>query len=295
MTTAANELHISQPTLSRALARIERRLGVKLFDRHQNRLRLNKYGEIFEGYALRATQELALGREKIMSLVDPEKGTVSLGFLHSFGGWLIPPIIDGYHSAAPSSLFELEGGSADAIVNGVRDGRIDVGFVGPRPIADDLSWTPLGRENLCLEVPAGGPLEGLESVSIADIAHRPMLSLGREYGLRKEIDRLFASAGLEPNVVIEATELSTLRAMVRHGGGIAIIPVPPGGYTPSTRRIPISDPEAFREYGLLTQENGPVGMAARRFLAFMLENLSDLVLDDRRGWPLSQVHLHDSK
>ena len=95
-------------------------------------------------------------------------------------------------------------------MNGVRDGRIDVGFVAPRPIADDLSWTPLGRENLCLEVPAGDSLEGLESVSIADIAHRPMLSLGREYGLRKEIDRLFSSAGLEPNVVIEATELCRL-------------------------------------------------------------------------------------
>ena len=89
--------------------------------------------------------------------------------------------------------------------------------------------------------------------------------------------------------------MPTLRAMVKHGGGIAIIPVPPGGYATSTRRIPISDPEAFREYGLLTQENGPVGMAARRFLAFILENLGDLALDDRSGWPLSHVHLHDSE
>lgn len=295
VTVAANELHISQPTLSRALARLERRLGVNLFDRHQNRLRLNKYGEIFEAYAIRATQELTLGREKIATLIDPERGTVSLGFLHSFGGWLIPPIIDGYHGLSPSVAFELEGGSADSVADGVRDGRIDIGFVAPKPVAPDLAWVPLGSEELCLEVPSGDPWEGRESISIAEISQRPMLALGQEFGLRKEVERLYASAGFETNVVIEATELSTLRAMVKHGGGIAIIPVPPTGYAHSSRRIPINDPGAFREYGVLTQENGPVSMAAQRLLEFVLKNWGELSIDERNSWPLSPVHLNTAR
>lgn len=269
VTNAATELHVSQPTLSRALARIERRLGVKLFDRQQNRLRLNKYGEIFQAHATRAMKELTLGEERINTLVDPENGTVSLGFLHSFGGWLIPSLLDRYHAAAPTTKFELEGAAADLVVSGVRDGRIDIGFVAPCPAAaDDLDWIPLGREHLCLEVPAGDEMEGLESISFAEAARRPMLALGPEYGLRQVVDRMFAHAGLQPQILIEATELSTLRALVRHGGGIAIIPMPPGDQATSPTVIPLSDADAFRYYGAVTRRDGPAGHAARLFLQF---------------------------
>lgn len=268
VTNAAAELHISQPTLSRALARVERRLGVKLFDRHQNRLRLNKYGEIFQAHAERAMKELTQGEERIKTLVDPERGVVSLGFLHSFGGWLIPSLMDRYRTQSPSTTFELEGGPADSIVEAVRSGRLDLGFVAPEPVVDDLVWVPLGREHLCLEVPESDAWEGREAISIAEIAERPMLALGPEYGLRHVVDRLFATAGLTPQITIEATELSTLRALVRHGSGIAIVPVPPGEEVSSTTRIPISDPDAFRHYGAITRRHGPTGAAARAFLRF---------------------------
>lgn len=268
VTNAATRLHISQPTLSRALARIERSVGVKLFDRHQNRLHLNKYGEIFQAHAVRAMRELTLGEERIRTLIDPAKGVVSIGFLHSFGGWLVPSLLDRYKAVAPSTTFELEGGAADLIVEGVRSGRIDIGFVAPQPMADDLAWFPLGREHLSLEVPAGDEFEGRDRISIAEIASRPMMALGQEYGLRHVVDRLFSDLGLIPQISIEATELSTLRALVHHGSGIAIVPVPPGTQGASTTMIPLSDADAFRHYGVVTRLDGPTGSAARAFLQF---------------------------
>jgi LysR family transcriptional activator of glutamate synthase operon len=112
VTAAALQLHISQPTLSRALARLERRLGVQLFDRHQNRLWLNKYGEIFQAHARQAMSELDRGEERIATLVDPERGSVSLGFGHSFGGWLVPDLLERYRRLAPSTSFQLRGGAS---------------------------------------------------------------------------------------------------------------------------------------------------------------------------------------
>ena len=94
MTEASLRLNVSQPTLSRALARLERKLGVKLFDRHRNGLQLNKYGEIFQAHAVRAMNEIDRGEERIATLVDPLRGSVSLGFVHSFGGWLIPDLLN---------------------------------------------------------------------------------------------------------------------------------------------------------------------------------------------------------
>lgn len=269
MTTAAARLNISQPTLSRSLARLERKLGVKLFDRLQNRLRLNKYGEIFRAHAARAMNEIDRGEERIATLVDPERGLVSLGFVHSFGGWLIPDLLNRYRALAPGANFELRGASSDSVVDGVRHGRIDVGFVAPQPAADDVDWMLLGREHLCLGIPPGHRLEGSEQVAVADLADEPMVALKVGYGLRAVLDHLCREAGFTPRIEIEATELSTLRSLVAAGIGVGVVPAPKPGQPPSPLAIPFRDQTAFRNYGVVTRRYGPSGRAARRFLKFV--------------------------
>lgn len=271
MTEASLRLNVSQPTLSRALARLERKLGVKLFDRHRNGLRLNKYGEIFQAHALRAMGELDRGAERIVTLVDPERGSVSLGFVHSFGGWLVPDLLNGYRKLAPSTSFELRGGPCDAVIDDVRRGSVDIGFVAPEPAADDLEWIPLGREPLCLGIPPGHAFEGRDHVAIADLAHEPMIALRAGFGLRHVTDSLCREAGFSPRIEIEVTELSTLHALVAAGMGVAVVPAPRPGQTPGPviRGIPFSDQTAFRHYGAVTRRGGPSGLAARRFLKFV--------------------------
>ncbi|MGW0707906.1 LysR family transcriptional regulator [Streptomyces sp. NPDC002643] len=271
MTAASLRLNISQPTLSRALARIERKLGVKLFDRHQNRLRLNKYGEIFQAHAVRAMNEIVRGEERIATLVDPEQGLVSLGFVHSFGGWLVPDLLNRYRTRAPSASFELRGEASDAVVNDVRQGRVDVGFVAPEPVADDLDWIPLGREELCLGVPPGHALAGRDMVAVADLVDEPMVALKVGYGMRQVTDRLFREAGITQRIEIEATELSTVYSLVAAGIGVAVVPAPQPGNRPAPTilAVALSEPSAVRHYGAVTRRGGPSGHAARRFVRFV--------------------------
>ncbi|GHB59399.1 LysR family transcriptional regulator [Streptomyces umbrinus] len=271
MTEASLRLHVSQPTLSRALARLERKVGVKLFDRHRNGLRLNKYGEIFQAHALRAMNEIDRGEERIATLVDPDRGSVSLGFIHSFGAWLVPDLLNRYRRHAPSTSFELRGGACDSVVDDVRQGHVDIGFVAPEPVSDDLDWIPLGREHLSLGVPPGHVFEGRDQVAIADLAHEPMIALRAGFGLRQVTDRLCREAGFSPRVEIEVTELSTLRALVAAGMGVAVVPASRAGRPsePGIPSIPFSDPTAFRHYGAVIRRGGPGGQAARRFLSFV--------------------------
>lgn len=283
MTEASVRLNISQPTLSRALARLERKLGVKLFDRHHNGLRLNKYGEIFQAHALRAMNEIHRGEERIVTLVDPERGSVSLGFAHSFGGWLIPDYLNRYREHAPSTSFELRGGACGTVVDDVRQGSVDIGFVAPEPVVDDLDWIPLGREQLCLGVPPDHVFTGRDQVAITDLAHEPMVALRAGFGLRQVTDRLCREAGFTPRVEIEVTELSTLYALVAAGMGVAVVPMPGLGRTtgPGVRGIPFSDPTAFRHYGAVTRRCGPSGLAARRFLQFVARGSTEALRSDR--------------
>ncbi len=291
MTTASARLNISQPTLSRALGRLERKLGVKLFDRLQNRLRLNKYGEIFQAHASRAMNEIGRGEERIATLVDPDRGLVSLGFLHSFGGWLIPDLLNRYRDLAPDTSFELRGNAADSVVDDVRQGRIDIGFVAPEPAADDVDWMLLGREDLSLGIPPGHPLESREQVAIADLADEPMVALKVGYGLRNVLDRLCREAGFSPRIEIEVTELSTLRSLVEAGMGVGVVPSAKPGQQSTTLAIPFSDPTAFRYYGAVTRRYGPSGRAARRFLKFVSEEAMHPVHDGDEE-PVS-VHASD--
>lgn len=281
ITEASIRLNISQPTLSRALARLERKLGVQLFDRHQNRLRLNKYGEVFQAHALRALNELDRGEQRIAALVDPERGSVSVGFVHSFGGWLIPDLLNRYRALAPRTSFELNGGACDSVVDDVRQGRVDIGFVAPEPTADDLDWTPLGQERLCLGIPPGHAFEGRDHVGMTELAQEPMVALRGGYGLRQVADRLCRDAGFVPRIAIEVTELSTLYALVAAGMGVAVVPCAHAGQTPAIRGIPISDPTAFRSYGAVTRRHGPTGRTARRFLEFVAGNSTFPAPSDR--------------
>ncbi|WP_294013166.1 LysR substrate-binding domain-containing protein [Streptomyces sp.] len=213
--------------------------------------------------------EIEQGEERITTLVDPERGVVSLGFLHSFGGWLVPELLNLYRDIAPSTSFALSGGAADVVVDDVRKGRADIGFVAPRPVADDVQWVPLGREVPCLGVPPGHVFEGRGQIAVADLADEPMVALKAGYGLRHVTDRLFREAGLTPRIKIEVTELSTLRALVSAGMGVALVPAPQPGHVSTTRNIPLSDEGAFRSYGAVARQYGPSGRAARRFLSFV--------------------------
>lgn len=267
VTSAAERLNIAQPTLSRAIARLEKRVGVPLFDRQQNRLRLNKYGEVFRAHVVRAISEIDRAEQRIATLVDPDTGTIALGFLHSYGSWLVPELLAGYRRIAPATTFELRGSAADAVVDGVRHGRLDLGITSPRPAGDDLLWTPLQDEPLCLLVPAGHRLASRRRVGTADLAEEEFVALQPEFGLRQVADRLCEEAGFTARIVMECTELSTLRTLVASGLGVAVVPSTGDASAQEGRAVPVplTDPGAFRTIGVIVPAGGPRAAVVARF------------------------------
>ncbi len=271
VTVTAERLNISQPTLSRAIRRLERRVGVPLFDRHQNRLRLNKYGEVFRAHALRAISEVSGAEQRITALIDPDTGTVALGFLHSYGTWLVPDLLAGYRRLAPGTTFELRGDAADAVVDDVRNSRLDLGLTSPRPAGDDVEWTPLRNEALCLLVPPGHRLARRRRVRTAELADEDFVALQPVFGLRQITEKLCAAAGFAPRVVLESTELSTLRALVAAGLGVAVAPITGGPSGPGEHAVavPLEDPQAHRTVGVVTLAGGPRAPVVARFYDYV--------------------------
>ncbi|ALE74764.1 MULTISPECIES: LysR family transcriptional regulator [unclassified Pseudonocardia] len=276
MTRAAEKLSVAQPTLSRALGRLERQVGAPLFDRVARRLRLNASGEIMLEHARRSLAELAAAGDRIATLRDPDHGTVRLAFLHSIAAGLTPEMLRAYRSHAPGVVFELTQAAGHEIIEHVRAGRADLGLTAPRPDDDELAWTGLYRQQLCLAVPADHRLAGRPRVALSAAGTDPFVALRAPIGLRRLTDELCARAGLSPRFAFESTEIGTLEGFVSAGLGVAIVPEPrPDRAEPGVSYVPLTDATAHRSIGLTWLRERPAPPVVARFADFVVERYRD--------------------
>ncbi|OIV36342.1 LysR family transcriptional regulator [Mangrovactinospora gilvigrisea] len=276
MTDSAAELQITQPTLSRALTRLEHRVGAPLFDRDGRRLRLNRFGAVLLEHARRALAEVDAAGDRIAELIDPERGTVRLAFLHSVATWLVPDLIRSFRAAAPGVAFTLHQDPGHDLLQALRDGAADLAVTSPRPEEAEFAWRPLVREQLFLAVPAGHRLAdrpGGGRVRLRSAAEEPFVTLRPEFGFRRLTERLCAAAGFRARVAFEGTELATVEGMVAAGLGVAVLPELHAAAVPADRtavRVPLADAGAHRTIGLSWLRDRPMPAVAERFRLFVL-------------------------
>lgn len=267
VTEAAAQLQISQPTLTRMLARLERRLGVELFDRHGKRLSLNAYGRIYQEHARRAQQELDSARRAIDDLADPAAGKIRLGFLSSFGSIVVPRLIQQFSGIAPRVTFTLHEGAAEAIGDLVASGMLDVGVVSPQPRQAMLAWRSLFRQPLGIAVAHAHRLAGTTTVSMTDLRDEQFVTMHLGFGMRRLLDELCAAAQFQPRIVLESANLSTTAGLVAAGLGVSLMPIDDGQCAPGVVLLPLAGPDAYRDVGLIWNSGRPLSRPARDFIA----------------------------
>lgn len=255
VTAAAAELHVSQPALSRALARVQAHVGVPLFDRRGRRLRLNRYGRLYLAHARRALADLDAGTEALADATGTAGGgTVVLAFLHTLGSWLVPELLRGFGAAQPQIALQLAQGSASEMLAQLRAGDVDLILTSPRPDDPEIEWKPLGREPLRAVVPPGHPLAARKRIRLADVAEERFVAMKPEYGLRGLTDELCAAAGFTPRIAFEGDDIGTLRGLVAAGLGVALLPPPHSAGAeiaqPATPHLQLADRGAARTLGL---------------------------------------------
>lgn len=271
MTEAAARLNVAQPTLSRALGRLERQLGTPLFDRVHRRLRLNRYGEVLLEHARRCLVELRAAEERITGLLDPDRGTVRLAFLHSVATWLVPELLRRYRERVPEVRFELREGGGHEILAILHAGQVDLAVTSPRPAGSDTGWQPLHREQLCLAVPTDHAFASKSRCRLAEAAGEPFVGLRQGIaGMRELTDELCAQAGFTPSITFESSEIPSMEGLVAAGLGVAVVPLPrPGRETPGARYVPLADSGAHRVIGLAWLTDHVAPPVTRRFAEFV--------------------------
>ncbi|QMU79220.1 LysR family transcriptional regulator [Streptacidiphilus sp. PB12-B1b] len=277
VTRAAAELGMPQPTLSRAVARLEAELGVALLAREGRTVRLTRAGEVFRTAVERALGEVERGAEAARAEADPVAGRVAFGFLHTMGSEAVPMLLRGFRVENPRVRFQLVQDYTDSMLQRLRGGELDLCLVSPRPEGPELTARRLGEQRLRLVVPAEHRLAGRQRVRLAEVAGDAFVMLEPGYGLRRITDTLCTEAGFTPRVSFEGEEAETLRGMVAAGLGVAVLP-PATAPRPEVAELQLTSPGARRELSLVWVTGRPLTPPVQAFRSYVLSVRDQLPL-----------------
>jgi LysR family transcriptional regulator, hydrogen peroxide-inducible genes activator len=221
---AAQRSHVSQPTLSAQLKKLEGYLGVQLIERQPNRVALTEAGEQIVSRArriLEASDEvLALAR----SHRDPLAGKLRMALLPTIGPYLLPRVAREIHKALPRLELQLYEYQTGPMLEKLAQGQIDLGILALPVDMEGLEAKQLYEEPFTLAIPANHRLSKKKEVTVEDLKDETLLLLEDGHCLRDQALDVCSGVGVQEKQDFRATSLETLRQMVATGVGVTLLP-----------------------------------------------------------------------
>lgn len=271
MTKAAEELNVAQPALSATIARLEKELGVPLFDRQGRTIRLNTFGKAFLKKAQSALALLEEGRREVADLAGLERGSIYM--VTSTIDRLSEPLA-AFRAIHPEINFRITQASMAEMGELLEHGEIDFCF-SPFPIEQTgVQQISIMGEEIMLGVGQGHPLANRTSIQLREVANEAFICYKEGHPFRKINDGFCREAGFQRKVICEVEEPAAIGSLVKAGLGIAFI-----GYCDpddSIVRITIQQPHCVRSFHMAWLENRYLSKAAHTFKDFITDYFAEL-------------------
>ncbi|MFE9364377.1 LysR family transcriptional regulator [Streptomyces sp. NPDC006978] len=226
-TRAAEEVHVSQPSLSQQIKALENELGAELFSRARGNIALTDAGEALLPLARRILADADTARHEVQELVQLRRGRIRLGATPSVCTGLLPDVLRAFHGAHPGIQLLIEEGGSHDLVRQLARGALDLALlVLPLPAASPvLTTVELLHEDLVVVSSESRPAPGRKgSVHIADLENEPLVMFRHGYDLRELTVAACRAEGFEPSFTVEGGEMDAVLGFVRAGLGIAVVP-----------------------------------------------------------------------
>ncbi|HJW04339.1 MAG TPA: hydrogen peroxide-inducible genes activator [Azospira sp.] len=274
---AAEKCHVSQPTLSVALKKVEERLGVLLFERSAAEVRLTPVGEEVATQVERVLNEAQRVEEIASRGKDPFAGPLRLGVIYTIGPYLLPRLVPGLHRAVPHMPLYLQENFTHLLAESLKRGELDVIVVAQPFEEPGIVTQAVYDEPFRVLVPAGHPWADRKSIAPGELKGEELLVLGQGNCFRDQVvaacPRLTEPGGLER--AYEGGSLETIRHMVASGTGVAVLPASAIEAAPPDPQLavalPFSSPEPSRRIVLAWRVTFPRSQAIDAVRAAILD------------------------
>lgn len=275
---AAEQVHVSQPSLSIQIGGLEKELGTRLFDRLGRKVLLTQAGELFHVHAERALREVEQAQQAVHELLGEKRGRLVVGTLSTVNSYLIAPLVSRFKQRFPDVHLQVHAQPSSEIVTGLLNSRLDIGIC-LLPLAHaHLTTVPLFEERLALIASSGLKL-GKRRTRMQDLAHVPLVLMPADYCLRKMVEAECAKAGVQPQVVLEMSSPEGILQAVAEGTGATILPeLYVKSRLPASRLqiIDLYDPTPRHTVGLAYLTKRHRGRAAEEFARLCASTMQDL-------------------
>lgn len=266
LTQSAQNLFVTQSTLSHGLRQLEQELDVALFDRLGRGLKLSQAGAQFRDYALRALKELEAGRMALADLSGLQSGTLTMGIFPTFLNTVVPATVAAFHHDYPRVSVVVRALRAGPIEEQLLRGELDLGIGFHPTVHEDIETEPLFDERLLLAVHPQHPLAARDTHTLQDLDGVPLALLSRSYATRRQIDEQLRLAGVAPVVTVEMESVEALLGVCRWSRELAtLVPERATWQYPDLRALPLDAPGLVRSAGLLWRRGASRSVAAQEF------------------------------
>ncbi|MER5941768.1 LysR family transcriptional regulator [Streptomyces sp. NPDC001928] len=225
-TRAAERCFVVQSSLSHRIAGLERELGVKLFARSSRRVEPTSAGLAFVAAARECLAAADRAVADSAAATGVVRGRLAVGVIVTTAAVDVPELLQRYRARYPDVRVVLRSGRSDELAAAVRDGELDIAFLGlpegERP--SGVEALVLDHDEHALVVPVGHRLAGASRVTLAEIAEETFVDFAAGTPARAQSDQAFAAAGLVRDVAYEAGVVELISRLVARGLGIALLP-----------------------------------------------------------------------
>ena len=224
-TRAAEQLCITQPSLSHAISQLENELGVPLFEKSGRNTTLTRFGEEFLVCAEHTLSTLDAGVSSIRKSARGE-GLIRLGFLPTLGVEFIPRLAAGFlkKNAELDIHFTFHTGVTQHLLEGLAARKYDLIFCSEPLEKENLTVIPIQKQDLVLITPKDHPLASRNDIDLEETLLYPHIFFDKSSGIRNVVDRMFSQIGRQPEIAYETEEDQVIAGLVAQKFGIALVP-----------------------------------------------------------------------
>ena len=265
---AAEQCHVSQPSLSQQILKLEEELGERLFDRMKREAKLTPHGEAFLPRAVKILEEVDAAKREASDAHSLLRGRLIVGVLPTIAPYLLPTVLVGFAEKFPGVEIVVQEDTTARLLKLAQAYEIDFALAS-RPIQDQrMEVKDLFTEELQLALPPGHPLTRKRTVRLADLEKEPFIVMKEGHCLGDQVLSFCDRRDLKPTINFRSAQLETIQALVRSGVGVSLVPAMAARGErkdlPEYRSLPAPKPE--RKIVAVWPKQRPLGRAANEFL-----------------------------
>ena len=265
---AAEQSHVSQPSLSQQIQKLEDELGERLFDRMKREARLTSHGEVFLRRAVRILEEVDAAKREAADAQDLLRGNLTLGVLPTIAPYLLPDVMAAFTEKFPGVGIVVQEDTTARLIKLALEYEIDFALAS-QPIHDErLEVRELFTEELLLALPPDHPLARKRTVRWNDLDDERFIVMKEGHCLGDQVLRFCDRRELRPTIKFRSAQLETIQCLIRAGLGVSLIPA----MAAQSKRVDLptyrslSKPSPRRKVLAAWPRQRPLGRAANEFL-----------------------------